>query len=351
MTYRLLRRLLFKLDAERAHAVALHALRAGRLIGANALVAGDTPGTERRVMGVRFPNPVGLAAGLDKNGDAVEALASLGFGFVEVGTVTPRPQSGNPRPRLFRLPEDEALINRLGFNNKGVDYLARQLERTRFRGVVGVNIGKNRDTPVERALDDYVACMGRVYPHASYITVNVSSPNTPGLRELQHGSLLDDLLSGLKAEQQRLSAAHERYVPLVVKIAPDMSDEQLLATADALIRHGVDGVAATNTTLERPGTTAARVHGQETGGLSGRPLMERSTEIVRTLGEHLQGRLAIIGIGGIASGQDAVRKVDAGASLVQLYTGLIYRGPGLVGEIVRHMHGPQSDGPVAGPVP
>lgn len=344
MTYRLLRRLLFKLDAERAHALALQALRAGRPLGINALIAGDVPAMERQVMGLRFPNPVGLAAGLDKNGDAIEALASLGFGFVEVGTVTPRPQSGNPRPRLFRLPEDEALINRLGFNNKGVDYLVRQLERTRYRGVIGVNIGKNRDTPVERALDDYVACLGRVYPHASYITVNVSSPNTPGLRELQHGSLLDELLSGLKAEQLRLSASRGRYVPLVVKIAPDMSDEQLLATADALLRHGIDGIAATNTTLERPGATAAREHAHEAGGLSGRPLMERSTDVVRTLSAHLRGQLPVIGIGGISSGEDAEDKANAGASLVQLYTGLIYRGPGLVGEIVRHMHGLQADG-------
>ncbi|QIT55545.1 quinone-dependent dihydroorotate dehydrogenase [Aquisalimonas sp. 2447] len=337
MTYHLLRNLLFRFEPERAHAISLAALRAGAGLGINRLIAGHVPDMEQKVMGLRFPNPVGLAAGLDKNGDAIAAMSALGFGFIEVGTVTPRPQSGNPKPRLFRLPEDKALINRLGFNNKGVDYLVSRIRAARYRGVLGVNIGKNRDTPVENALDDYVACMTRVYPHADYITVNVSSPNTPGLRELQHGSLLDELLAGIKAEQLRLNVAWGRYVPVVVKIAPDMSDEQLLTTADALVRHGMDAVAATNTTLARPGRTAQREHGDETGGLSGRPLMDRSTEVVRLLSDHLQGRLPIIAIGGVASGADAARKFTAGASLVQLYTGLIYQGPGVVGEIVRRL--------------
>lgn len=344
MTYQIVRNLLFRMEPERAHGTALTALRLGHRLGLNRLIAGNVPDMEQQLMGLRFPNPVGLAAGLDKNGDAIAALSSLGFGFVEVGTVTPRPQAGNPRPRLFRLPEDKALINRLGFNNKGVDYLVRRIRKARYRGVLGVNIGKNLDTPVENALDDYVACMARVYPHADYITVNVSSPNTPGLRELQHGSLLDELLGGLKAEQLRLNVAWGRYVPLVVKIAPDMTDEQLAATADALVRHGMDAVAATNTTLSRPGATAAREHGDETGGLSGRPLMDRSTEVVRLLSNQLQGRLPIIGIGGIGSGADAARKLNAGASLVQLYTGLIYQGPGVVGEIVRRLRAAEASG-------
>lgn len=338
MSYRLLRRLLFQLDAERAHSVALSGVRATHALGLNRLIAGVVPTLEQRVFGLQFSNPVGLAAGLDKNGDAINALGSLGFGFIEVGTVTPRPQQGNARPRLFRLPEERALINRLGFNNKGVDYLVSRLRRSSYDGVLGVNIGKNRDTPVERSLDDYLACMTRVYPHADYITINVSSPNTPGLRDLQHGSLLDDLLGGLKAEQLRLSVAWDRYVPLVVKIAPDMTDEQLLGMADALVHHRLDGVAATNTTLDRPGATASHRHGDETGGLSGRPLMDRSTEVVRLLGDHLQGRLPIIGVGGVASGADALRKLHAGASLVQLYTGLIYQGPGMVAEVVRRVH-------------
>ncbi|MFV8833767.1 quinone-dependent dihydroorotate dehydrogenase [Aquisalimonas sp.] len=338
MSYRLLRRLLFQLDAERAHSVALSGVRATHALGLNRLIAGVVPTLEQRVFGLQFSNPVGLAAGLDKNGDAINALGSLGFGFIEVGTVTPRPQEGNPRPRLFRLPEERALINRLGFNNKGVDYLVGRLRRSTYKGVLGVNIGKNRDTPVEQALDDYLACMTRVYPHADYITINVSSPNTPGLRDLQHGSLLDDLLGGLKAEQLRLSVAWDRYVPLVVKISPDMADEQLLAMADALVRHRLDGVAATNTTLERPGATASHRHGDEAGGLSGRPLMERSTDVVRLLSDHLRGQLPIIGVGGVASGADALRKLHAGASLVQLYTGLIYQGPGMVAETIRRIH-------------
>ena len=349
MTYRLLRNLLFRLEPERAHDVALGALRLGRGLGINRMIAGPVPQLQQQVMGLRFPSPVGLAAGLDKNGDSIAALSALGFGFIEVGTVTPRPQPGNPRPRLFRLPEDQALINRLGFNNKGVDYLVGRLRRARYSGVLGVNVGKNLDTPVEKALDDYVACMSRVYPHADYITVNVSSPNTPGLRELQHGSLLDELLAGIKAEQLRLSVSWDRYVPVVVKLAPDMTDEQLLATADALVRHGMDGVAATNTTLARPGATASREHGDETGGLSGRPLMERSTEVVRVLSDHLQGRLPIIGIGGVFTEADVTRKLHAGASLVQLYTGLIYQGPGVVGEIVRRLHAAEStSAPVVG---
>lgn len=344
MSYPLIRNILFRLEAERAHQVALAGLKMAHAFRVTRLMAGNIPRQEQRVLGLRFPNPLGLAAGLDKNGDYIDALGGLGFGFIEVGTVTPRPQSGNPRPRLFRLPEERALINRLGFNNKGVDYLVGRLRRARYDGIVGVNIGKNLDTPVERALDDYLTCMSAVYPHADYITVNVSSPNTPGLRELQHGELLHGLLAGLKAEQLRLKVSWGRYVPLVVKIAPDMRQEQLLEMADALLHHGVDGVAATNTTLERPGHTERHRHGHEQGGLSGRPLMDRSTEVVKILADHLDGRLPIIGVGGVASGGDALRKLQAGASLVQLYTGLIYQGPGMVGEALRRIQAAETSG-------
>lgn len=334
MYYLLLRSLLFRLDAERAHHLSLGALRALRPLGMTRLMAGAVPGLETPLLGLNFPNPVGLAAGLDKNGDYIQALASLGFGFIELGTVTPRPQPGNPKPRLFRLPRAGALVNRMGFNNKGVDYLVNRVARSGYKGVLGINIGKNFDTPVEQAADDYLHCLQKVYPYASYVTVNVSSPNTPGLRDLQHGSMLDDLLAAVKGEQMRLSLAWNRYVPIVVKIAPDMSDEQIVGLADALVRHGMDAVAATNTTLSRDGVEGLK-HADEAGGLSGAPLRDRSTHVIRVLSQHLQGALPIIGVGGVMSGHDAVLKLRAGASLVQLYSGLIYRGPRLVGETVR----------------
>jgi dihydroorotate dehydrogenase len=284
-------------------------------------------------MGIRFPNPVGLAAGLDKNGEYIDALARLGFGFIEVGTVTPRPQPGNPRPRMFRLPAARAVINRLGFNNDGVDRLVENVKRARYRGVLGINIGKNFDTPIERAADDYVACLRKVYPLASYVTINISSPNTENLRRLQGAGELDALLSALKAEQRALAARHGKAVPLAVKIAPDLEPPQIEAIASSLRRHAIDAVIATNTTVTREGV-AGLPHEHETGGLSGAPLTARATSVVRQLAKALSGAVPVIGAGGIMSGADAREKVAAGASLVQLYTGLIYRGPVLVRECV-----------------
>jgi len=336
MSYLLLRSLLFRLDPETAHDVALRGLRAARPLGLARLMNGAMPGLERQLLGLRFPNPVGLAAGLDKNGDYISALAALGFGFLEVGTVTPRPQSGNPKPRMFRLPRAGALINRLGFNNKGVDYLVERIKASDYQGVLGVNIGKNADTALADAVDDYLHCMQKVYPYASYITVNLSSPNTPGLRELQHGGMLDELLAAVKGEQMRLTLAWNRYVPVVVKIAPDMTGVQITGLADALMRHRIDAVAATNTTLDRD-AVQGQPHAYEGGGLSGRPLFARSNQVITLLAQHLQGAIPIIGIGGISSGADAVMKLRAGASLVQIYTGLIYRGPGLIRESVLAM--------------
>ena len=336
MSYRLIRSLLFRLDPETAHNLGLGLLSATAPMRLPRLLTGPRPKLERQLLGLRFPNPVGLAAGLDKNADHLRALSDLGFGFLEVGTVTPRPQDGNPRPRMFRLPRHGALINRMGFNNKGVDHLVHRVQAARFTGILGINIGKNADTPTENAIDDYVHCLRKVYPYASYITVNISSPNTRGLRDLQHGSRFDELLAGLKCEQLQLSLTWNRYVPIVVKIAPDMDDQQLQGLADALLRHRMDAVAATNTTVDRD-TVIDHRHGGEAGGLSGRPLLARSTATIGLLAEHLQGAVPIIGIGGISKGSDAVMKLHAGASLVQIYTGLIYRGPRLIKECVNAM--------------
>ncbi len=287
----------------------------------------------RRVFGLDFPNPIGLAAGLDKNADHVDALGALGFGFIEVGTVTPRPQNGNPRPRLFRLPRHRALINRMGFNNKGVDHAVARLRGRRFAGIVGVNVGKNRDTPLERALEDYGYGLEQAYPVADYVTINLSSPNTPGLRTLQTGEAFDDLLSGLGERRDRLADAHGRRVPLLVKIAPDLENAELAGIAAAVRRHGVDGVIATNTTADHS-TVAGSRHGDEAGGLSGAPLTQRANGVLRTLATRLEGAVPLIGCGGIMSDADAAERSAAGASLLQLYTGLIYRGPALVHEAV-----------------
>jgi dihydroorotate dehydrogenase len=275
---------------------------------------------------------VGLAAGLDKNGEHIDALAELGFGFIEVGTVTPRPQPGNPKPRLFRLPQHEAIINRMGFNNDGVDKLVENVKRARFKGVLGINIGKNFDTPIERAVDDYLIGLAKVYPHASYVTVNISSPNTKNLRDLQQSDELEKLLAALKAEQRRLSTEHGRHVPLALKIAPDLVDEQIDAIAEKLVRLEFDAVIATNTTISRDKVAGHPLAG-ETGGLSGTPVRDASTAVIRRLAGTLQGKVPIIGVGGIFSATDAREKLAAGASLVQIYTGLIYRGPELVREI------------------
>lgn len=345
MFYPLIRQALFRLPAEQAHHLTLETLRTTYRSGFARLLAGRVPSMPCEVMGLKFRNPVGLAAGLDKNGEYIRPLAALGFGFIEIGTVTPRPQAGNPKPRLFRLSQAQALINRMGFNNKGVDYLVAQVRRAGYAGVLGINIGKNFDTPLEKATEDYVHCLNKVYPHAGYVVVNVSSPNTPGLRDLQHGDLLDDLLRTLKAEQMRLSVQYHRYVPLVVKLAPDMDAEAVRAMAEILLSHEVDGVAATNTTVDRESVQGLR-HGDEAGGLSGKPLLARSTEILRELNTHLEGHIPLIGVGGITNGAGAVLKAKAGASLVQLYTGLIYRGPRLIGETVRALRAEQANAPV-----
>jgi dihydroorotate dehydrogenase len=331
--YSLARPLLFCLDPETAHRVTLHALRRLERFGLAPAAAPAPAECARTIMGIRFPNPVGLAAGLDKNGEYIDALARLGFGFIEIGTVTPRPQPGNPRPRMFRIRAARAVINRMGFNNDGVDRLLENVARSRYRGVLGINIGKNFDTPLERAADDYVACLRRVYPVASYVTVNISSPNTENLRRLQGAGALDALLATLNTERGALAARHGKTVPIAVKIAPDLDRPQIETIAAALTRHAVDAVIATNTTVTREGVVGLP-HEHEAGGLSGAPLTARATTVVRQLAQALAGKVPVIGVGGIMSGADARAKIAAGASLVQLYTGLVYRGPGLVGECV-----------------
>ncbi|HEX5363475.1 MAG TPA: quinone-dependent dihydroorotate dehydrogenase [Gallionella sp.] len=338
--YSLLRPALFRLDPETAHHLTLDGLNAAQALGLNGLMARRPADDPRTVMGLTFPNPVGLAAGLDKNGDCINGLAALGFGFVEIGTVTPLPQPGNPKPRLFRLPEAQGIINRMGFNNDGVDALIANVQRAGFKGVLGINIGKNAATPIEKAADDYLICLRKVYAHASYVTVNISSPNTKNLRQLQGGDELDALLSQLKAEQEKLAQQHGRHVPVAVKIAPDLDADQIRNIAALLMRHRIDGVIATNTTLSRDGVETLP-HGNETGGLSGAPVRDKSTAVIRSLAAELQGTLPIIGAGGILSGADAVEKMRAGAALVQVYSGLIYRGPALVAECanaIRAMH-------------
>lgn len=331
MMYSLLNPLLFRLEPETAHHATLDALNKAQHCGMLSLLAPNVPDDPRTVMGLHFANPVGLAAGLDKDGAYIDALAALGFGFIEVGTVTPLPQPGNPRPRLFRLPEARAIINRMGFNNHGVDALVENVKRAKFRGILGINIGKNAVTPIEHAAEDYLTCLRKVYTHASYVTVNISSPNTESLRQLQGGDELDALLAQLKDEQARLADLHGKYVPLTVKIAPDLEQDEINEIAARLVRHRVDGVIATNTTLSRIGVMHLP-HGRETGGLSGAPMRERSTQVIRKLAAALDGALPIIGVGGILNGDDALEKVHAGAALVQVYSGMIYRGPELVAE-------------------
>ncbi|SEJ72696.1 dihydroorotate oxidase A [Pseudomonas linyingensis] len=326
--YALARELLFKLNPETSHELAVDLIGAGGRLGLNRLVC-QTPRLPVTVMGLEFPNPVGLAAGLDKNGDAIDGFAQLGFGFIEIGTVTPRPQPGNPKPRLFRLPQAEAIINRMGFNNQGVDHLLERVKAAKYRGVLGINIGKNFDTPVERAVDDYLLCLDKVYAHASYVTVNVSSPNTPGLRSLQFGDSLKQLLEALRVRQEELTVRHGRRVPLAIKIAPDMSDEETVLVARALLDTGMDAVIATNTTLGREGVEGL-AHADEAGGLSGAPVRDKSTHTVRILAGELAGKLPIIAVGGITEGVHATEKMAAGASLVQIYSGFIYKGPALI---------------------
>jgi len=335
--YGLARPFLFGMDPERAHALGLSALEGAYRCGLNPLLAARPNPLPTKVLGLVFPNPVGLAAGLDKNGAHVDALLSLGFGFVEVGTVTPRPQPGNPKPRMFRLPQHRAIINRLGFNNDGVDALVRNVERAQRKGgLLGINIGRNKDTPNESAESDYLFCLERVYPLADYITVNISSPNTAGLRELQEEQALRRLVSILREAQERLGAQHGKRVPMLVKVAPDLSDDDIDAAGRVLGDLQVDGVIATNTTVSR---IAVQEHplARAAGGLSGAPLMDKSTAVLRMLRTRLPESIPLVGVGGIMTGADAAKKMAAGASLVQLYTGLVYRGPVLIGECVEAM--------------
>ncbi|WP_054113334.1 quinone-dependent dihydroorotate dehydrogenase [Marinagarivorans algicola] len=333
--YSLARAILFKLDPETSHHVSLDwlgALERLKLLGGFASKRINNP---VEVMGLTFPNPVGLAAGLDKNGDYFNALGSLGFGFVEIGTITPLAQAGNPKPRLFRLTEQQAIINRMGFNNKGVKHLVEQVKKKRrFEGILGINIGKNKLTPDENALDDYIHCLDAAYDYADYITVNISSPNTPGLRSLQFGEALNILLAGIKRRQGELAQSRDRYVPIAVKIAPDMTDEELTETANTLLAQGIDAVIATNTTISREGVEGSAFE-QEAGGLSGVPVRDKSTHAIKVLSQVLAGKMPIIGVGGISSAHDAAEKIKAGASLVQLYSGFIYQGPALVREAAK----------------
>lgn len=330
--YALARPFLFGLDPEAAHELTLHAL--ARTQG-TPLAWGYCAGMVDdpvQLAGLRFPNRVGLAAGLDKNARCIDALGSMGFGFVEVGTVTPKAQSGNPKPRMFRLPQAQALINRLGFNNDGLDAFVSNVQKSSFRTkgrILGLNIGKNATTPIENAAQDYLTCLDGVYPHADYITVNISSPNTRNLRELQSDTALDALLGALQARREQLRQRHGRNVPLFVKVAPDLDQNQVDSIARSLQRHAMDGVVATNTTIGRDAVAGMR-HAQETGGLSGAPVYDASNRVVRQLRAALGKNFPIIGVGGILSAQDAVGKIDAGADVVQIYTGLIYKGPALV---------------------
>ena len=331
--YTLARELLFKLSPESSHELSIDLIGAAGRLGLSGLLTKRPAALPVTVMGLEFANPVGLAAGLDKNGDAIDGFAQLGFGFVEIGTVTPRPQPGNPKPRLFRLPEAEAIINRMGFNNLGVDHLLARVQAAQYKGVLGINIGKNFDTPVENAVDDYLLCLDKVYQHASYVTVNVSSPNTPGLRSLQFGDSLKQLLEALRQRQEDLAAQHGKRVPLAIKIAPDMSDEETIEVANALVEAGMDAVIATNTTLSRESVQGLE-YADEAGGLSGAPVRDKSTHIVKVLAGELKGRLPIIAVGGITEGKHAAEKIAAGASLVQIYSGFIYKGPALIREAV-----------------
>ncbi|MBN8887522.1 MAG: quinone-dependent dihydroorotate dehydrogenase [Rudaea sp.] len=331
--YALARPFLFCLDAERAHELALTSIEAAYRTGLNPLLALKPKALPVRVFGIDFVNPVGLAAGLDKNGAYVDALAALGFGFVEVGTTTPRAQAGNPKPRMFRLPEHEAVINRLGFNNGGVDALVRNVERAKFSGVLGINIGKNKDTPNENAVDDYLHCLERVYARASYVTVNISSPNTQGLRDLQEEETLKRFVGTLRERQEQLAAQHGARKPMLLKIAPDLSAAELDGIAAVLLAAKIDGLICTNTTIARDAVAGAR-HAEETGGLSGRPLLAKATAVLRGMAQRLGGAIPLVGVGGITRGGDAAEKFAAGASLVQFYSGLVYRGPALIGDCV-----------------
>ena len=337
MFYELARKALFSIDPETAHELSLESLRLGHRLGATRLLCRShrQPVT---CMGLEFPNPVGMAPGMDKNGDYFEALGGLGFGFVEIGTVTPRPQPGNPRPRVFRLTDAQGMINRLGFNNKGVDHLVRRVKNHQFKGILGINIGKNFDTPIENAADDYLHCLEKVYPYADYITVNISSPNTKNLRDLQGEDELDGLLGSISERRSELADEYGRRVPLAVKVAPDLEDDTLPVIAEVVSRHRMDAVIATNTTITRDGVEGLK-HAEETGGLSGAPLKPKADKVLAAFRALLPENIALIGVGGITRGQDAVDKLELGADLVQFYTGMVYRGPELVNECLQAIAG------------
>lgn len=327
-------KLLLKCEPETSHDLAINWLKRTQHTPLKWMYSNETVSKPIKVAGITFANPVGLAAGLDKNGECIDAFAAMGFGFIEVGTVTPRPQAGNPKPRLFRIAEKQAIINRMGFNNKGVDHLVQNVKNARYKGVIGINIGKNKDTDDAKALDDYLICLNKVYPYASYVTVNISSPNTPGLRNLQYGAALDALLAGLKQAQEKLCQTHGRYVPLFIKIAPDLSDAEIDSIAKSLIASGMDGVIATNTTLSRAAVEGLP-HAQEAGGLSGAVMTQMACEVTRKLSQALDRAIPIIGVGGIDNSKAAQDRLDAGASLIQVYSAFIYQGPALVRQIAK----------------
>ncbi|MDK4658001.1 quinone-dependent dihydroorotate dehydrogenase [Kingella kingae] len=329
MLYDLIRPLVFNFDPEQAHGLTLKTLARAEKCGVLPRVNPHTQPTT--LMGLALPNPIGLAAGMDKNGECIDGLAALGFGFIEIGTVTPRPQAGNPKPRLFRSPEHQAIINRMGFNNDGIDQMIRNITRSQYRGVLGINIGKNATTPIENAADDYLICLEKAYAHASYITVNISSPNTQNLRSLQGGDELSKLLTALKNKQAALATQHSRYVPLAVKIAPDLDEAQIADIAHVVLQTEMDGIIATNTTIDKSALGASPL-AQEAGGLSGAPVREPSNRVLKALAQELAGKVPIIGAGGVLSGKDAAEKIQLGATAVQIYSGMVYRGPELVKE-------------------
>ena len=337
--YQLFRQGIFQMDAEKAHNFTIQCLKlAGHPFFQSILksLIHAPKGFPKTVMGVSFPNPIGLAAGADKNGDAIDGFGALGFGFLEVGTVTPLAQDGNAKPRQFRLIEAEGIINRNGFNNNGIDYLIENVKNARYKGVIGINIGKNKFTPLEQGKDDYIFCLNKAYNYAGYITVNISSPNTPDLRQLQYGDYFDNLLRGIKERQAILANQYNKYVPIAVKIAPDLTESELVQIADTLVRHKMDGVIATNTTISRD-TVMGMKNAEQQGGLSGKPLQHKSTEVIKRLHQELKGQIPIIGSGGINGLQNAQEKIEAGAELLQVYSGLIYHGPKLVKELVKNI--------------
>ncbi len=336
MLYRVMRSLLFKMNPEKAHDLSIKQLKLTHGTLLDLLYRQKVQHRPVQVMGLTFPNSLGLAAGLDKNAECIDAFGAMGFGHIEVGTVTPVGQPGNPSPRLFRVLEGEGIINRMGFNNDGVDNLIENVKNSNFKGVIGINIGKNIHTPVEQGKQDYLLCMDKVYTHAGYIAVNISSPNTPGLRSLQYGEALDDLLDALKTRQQELTEKHSKYVPIALKVAPDLSDEEIESIAQSLLKYKIDGLIATNTTLDRE-MVKGMSHASEAGGLSGKPVQSKSTAVIAKFAQHLNGQIPIIGVGGIDSVIAAKEKINAGASLVQIYSGFIYQGPALVKNIVNYI--------------